>query len=104
MAEISQYVPLKEFGRRVGVGRTRLYELPGQGLPHIRHGTRIMVKPSEGVAWLQGRPADEINLKFSPEELAAIKKAADLMGWPPEEFIKTAVAQAIHQLNEVEAT
>ena len=103
MAENSQYIPLKEFGRRIGVGRTRLYELPGQGLPHIRHGTRIMVKPSEGEAWLEGRPADEINLKFSPEELAAIIKAAKLMGWPLEEFIKTAIAAALHQLNEVEA-
>ncbi len=103
MAETSQYIPLKEFGRRVGVGRTRLYGLPAQGLPHIRHGTRIMVKPSEGEAWLQGRPAGEINLKFDEAEMASIKKAADLMGWPLEEFIKTAVAAAIQQLNEVEA-
>ncbi len=103
MAENPRLVPLREFGELAGIGRTKAYQLLGKGLPCVKNGRRILVNPEKGMAWLEGRPADEINLKFDEAELADIKKAADLMGWPLEEFIKTAVAAAIQQLNEVEA-
>ncbi len=100
---MAELVPLKQFGEMAGIRRTKLYQLPGRGMPCIKNGTRILIDTEKALAWLEGRPTDEINLKFSSEEMAAIKKAADLMGWPLEEFIKTAVAAALHQLDEVEA-
>ena len=96
------YVSLKEFGRSVGVGRTRLYELPGQGLPHIRHGTRIMVKPREGEAWLRGEALDVLRVQFDPEVMTDIEKAASESGMSPEDFVGASAWLELEKIKEGE--
>ena len=102
MAENSQYIPLKEFGRMVGVGRTRLYGLPAQGLPHIRHGSKIVVNPREGEAWLKGEPLDVLRVEFSAEDMAEIKKAAASLGLSPEEYVGASAYLELERIKEGE--